>query len=578
MLQTQVPLPLTGEREAGCVWVPGDVGGERGAGDAATLPLVAGEQVFGMLVLHLRERRTFSEAEKGFLEQLVELVIPEMQKARLHEQLVALNRSLAATNAERTRQLGNERDRMDAILLSVTDGLIVTDLHRRIVLANPAAQCIFSISSDAEGPTTLDVAIGEEAANEVVPPTAAALHELPEVELEVMSEGRKVFLSARTATVYARNGDVLGYVTVFRDMTRSKELDAMKTEFVSTAAHELRTPLTTLCGFSEILLTRTVSETEQRRFLQYINKESVALASIVSDMLTISRLEMSGADVLRFTRCNLQQICAAEAEVAQRSTTAHHIDVTGLLPVPEVVGDEGRIGQIVRNVLSNAIKYSPKGGEIAVACEASSRWAIITVKDHGIGMTPEQVAHVFEKFYRADALTTAAPGTGLGMSIVQQVVRHHGGAVWVESEPGVGTTVRVALPIAGVEPLALIVGQSYQSTEALAAAFSKDAWQAVVCETVEAGLATALQELPNVVVLALPMPEQQVMLRELSAEHRTGNLALLSLAEPADVVGIQRLWRGRRLEVVRRSATVEDIVRRASLLEGRRHSTVEVSV
>ncbi|MFC1486044.1 sensor histidine kinase, partial [Candidatus Latescibacterota bacterium] len=256
------------------------------------------------------------------------------------------------------------------------------------------------------------------------------------------------FMRARTSVILDKNGEKTGIVTIFSDVTLEREIDRVKTEFISTAAHELRTPLTSIVGFSQILSTREdLSEEEKKRFLSYIYKQGDHLANIVGDLLDICRIESGKGFELNKSVCDVREVIEEVIPYFQGITLEHEFEVDLPDRPVELLIDRDKIDQLMKNILSNAVKYSPKGGKIRISGKVIKNDLQVSVEDHGIGMTPEQVEKVFDKFYRADASDSAPEGTGLGMVIVKHIVESHGGSVWVESEFGKGTTVRFTLPI-----------------------------------------------------------------------------------------------------------------------------------
>jgi signal transduction histidine kinase len=287
--------------------------------------------------------------------------------------------------------------------------------------------------------------------------------------------GHPRIMQARTSVIQGKSGEETCIVTVMHDVTDEREVDRMKTEFISTAAHELRTPLTSIRGFSEILLTRDDIKTEEKKkFLSYINKQSLNLANIIADLLDISRIESSLGFSLKEVPCNIADIIKGVVPYFQEQSPRHTFKVVLPEESVEVMVDEEKIGQVLENILSNAVKYSPQGGVIRVTGgltmsdfrsrnaeqpetekSVQSQFRIpkstmeyrVSIQDQGIGMTRGQVTRIFDKFYRADSSGAGVPGTGLGMSIVKNLVEAHGGKVWVESKMAKGTTVRFTIPI-----------------------------------------------------------------------------------------------------------------------------------
>jgi len=229
--------------------------------------------------------------------------------------------------------------------------------------------------------------------------------------------------------------------------TQLQELNQLKTDFLSTAAHELRTPLTSIRGFGEILLTRELDPDRRRRYLTLIHQQATQLSAIIDDLLDISRLEAGRGLQIVPEPLDMGQVLREALIPFQESVTRHCIQVEGAQTYPPVLGDPFRLAQVVKNLLSNAIKFSPDGGAIVVRSRVVDGYLQVSVQDEGMGMTAEQQAHLFEKFYRADAANASIPGTGLGLAISQAIVKLHGGDIWVNSQLGVGTTVSFTLPL-----------------------------------------------------------------------------------------------------------------------------------
>jgi len=371
-------------------------------------------------------------------------------------ELIEYREELERKVEERTRRLEailqetvEAHNRIDAILKSVADGLIVTDLYNRVVLMNRAAEEMLDVRlSEAIGLPT-DFAIVDPTLRDRLRYTLDKRQEGYEFDFTLPSVKRKESrtFSARTSLIRDHSGEVSGIVTIIHDVTKEREIDRMKTDFVSTAAHELRTPLTTIQGFSEILLTRSDLDETQRKYLSYINNEAVALANIIGDLLDISRIESGKGFSLVKKHCDVTALFG-RLVAAYRDRYPTHTFLTEFPQEPlELFVDPDKMQQVLDNLLSNAVKYSPDGGKITVSAREAGGETEIAVKDEGVGMTPEQVARIFDKFYRSDASNTAqVPGTGLGMTIVKHIVDTHGGTIEVESEPGKGTVVTIRLP------------------------------------------------------------------------------------------------------------------------------------
>ncbi len=342
------------------------------------------------------------------------------------------------------------RDKIDAILESVADGLIVTDLFDRVILMNRAAEALLGISLDRNPRRHIDSVLPEKDLRRQIVATRQGEKEVAEMAWERLdAAGRHQALQARTTRVDRAGVRLTGTITILRDITRERELDRMRDEFISTAAHELRTPLATVMGFVELLLKPEefpLSPEERREYLTLVYQKSEVLEKIIGDLLDLSRFQAGHLITLQKSRLDFTAL-VRQAVAAFQAMTDRHVFRLEFPPEPIILFiDPGKIGQVLENLLSNAVKFSPAGGVIRVSGRRTDGEYQVTVADEGIGMEPEQVARIFDKFYRVDASNTAISGLGLGMSMVKSIVETHGGRIWVESRPGQGTEVHFTLP------------------------------------------------------------------------------------------------------------------------------------
>ena len=269
-----------------------------------------------------------------------------------------------------------------------------------------------------------------------------------ELELPGGPKGPGRIIQAKSSQVRGQGGLKTGVITLLRDVSKERELDRMKSEFISTAAHELRTPLTSVKGFSEILLQRKdIDPRQQAEFLSIVYEKTVMLEKIINDMLSISRVDSGQIVCLQKEWHDLVPALEKLGSQYRNECKTHSFQMD--LPEQPVEGlvDLVKFTQVMENLLTNAVKFSPRKSLIRVTCKVIANQARISVEDRGYGMTPDQAERVFDKFYRVDSSNTAKEGLGLGMSIAKNIVEAHGGKIWVESKPGKGTTVSFMIPL-----------------------------------------------------------------------------------------------------------------------------------
>jgi signal transduction histidine kinase len=257
-------------------------------------------------------------------------------------------------------------------------------------------------------------------------------------------------LQARFFPIHDNTGDYLGMGLLLRDITRERELDEMKSQLLATVSHELRTPLASIKGFATTLLREDVTwdEASRHEFLCIIDRESDRLAELIGNLLDMSRIE-AGTLHVELEPTDLRFIMEETADEFQRMTHEHRIRVQAPPRLPFALADPRRARQVLRNLVENAVKYSPDGGAITITALIKPQHLEISVADEGIGIGPDQLERIFERFYQADSASTRkVGGSGLGLSISKAIVEAHGGKIWAQSEEGAGSIFHFTMPLA----------------------------------------------------------------------------------------------------------------------------------
>ncbi len=270
-----------------------------------------------------------------------------------------------------------------------------------------------------------------------------------------LSDGRVAYCSASGVPVYDKDGNFTGYRGSASNITERKQMekrlvdnDRSKSEFIATASHELRTPLAVILGYSELLLENDHFSIEERReYLSYIHEKCHILEKIVEELLDMSRIESGRMVCLEPSAVNVFEVARQVVQGFEQETSRCRFTLSFPDQQLTVLADRGKLVQIFENLIGNAVKFSPQGGEISIRGEAGDDRCQVTVADQGIGMNAEQQKNIFEKFYRVDSSDTATKGLGIGLYLVKNIVEAHGGEIWVESSPGGGTRFCFSLPL-----------------------------------------------------------------------------------------------------------------------------------
>lgn len=370
---------------------------------------------------------------------------PANLKGELGELSTALNQMAVQLDA-RLRELAVEKADLAAVLASMTEGVLVVDATGKVRLANQALRAQFQIGEEGPGKTVLEVfrcAPLQELMTE-----ASRCRDVVARELTFFNPGER-FFAVHAVGLQSGDGSCAGVVAAFHDITRLKQLEGMRREFVANVSHELRTPLSVIKGYVETLLEEPPPDAAtQERFLRTIQKHADRLEALIADLLTISALESQRAE-LHFEPLPLRAAIGTAVEELGGRIREKKMTVSLEIPpaLPEARADGEKLRQVLVNLLDNAIKYTPTGGRLGVSVCQKGAALEICVADNGPGIDPGHLPHLFERFYRVDkARSRELGGTGLGLSIVKHIVEAHGGRVWVESQPGQGSRFFFTLP------------------------------------------------------------------------------------------------------------------------------------
>lgn len=417
-----------------------------GHGLEVALPLVDDDTTLGAMVVvgpdleahHLR-----------LIARALPLIVPALRRAEFYHDLV------------------EARTHLQQVFDGLPSGLALLDSDGRLLRANPAWPRLWGLAPEAVQP------------QQVVPwdMFGPLLTRLPD-PLAFDAFFRRWGAEPRETTFVLQHPhqelhlllvpvlDSLGlrpsYLLAVNDVTRERELDRMKSEFVSVVSHELRTPLTSILGYTELLQAREFPMHERRELVDTVWRQATHLSNLVEDLLNVSRIDAGRITLTRWVLSLGQLVKELTAQLNKALDQSRHrllLDVSDRLP--PVYADRDRLRQILGNLLSNAIKYSPEGGEIVLHADVlrtppasapplpQEPAMLITVHDPGIGIPADELSRIFERFYRVDnSNTRRIGGSGLGLAITQALVELHGGRIWVESTPGEGSTFYLTLPLA----------------------------------------------------------------------------------------------------------------------------------
>ncbi|MBI2942308.1 MAG: GAF domain-containing protein [Chloroflexi bacterium] len=421
-------------------------------------PLRLRGATIGTLVVWHPQPHRFSPEGVDLLASFANQAAVAIDNARLFSALQSRVTELSEAlqeNASLLDRLEREKEQLDAIFRNTSDAIYLVDNTLHIVAFNPAAERLLGVpSAKAIGASCSEVFLCGSQANGTECqhgcPARKVFEQrqaIPYVESAVeAATGRRIDVAASYS--YIPSGPDGGFcVAIVRDISRFREVERLKSDFVSMVSHELRTPLAVIKGYAATLLNPTLQlgPERQTRYLCGINEASDRLTRLIDNILSVSRLE-SGRLRLNVQHVDLTDLIVRLVNIFQAQAPRHQIAFHPGEPL-WLHADRDQVELVLANLVSNAVKYSPGGGTIVVEASSASTGVLVRVRDEGWGIRPDQLPHVFEKFYRGEAAKSGRlPGTGLGLYICRSIVELHGGQIWVESAPQRGSTFSLLLP------------------------------------------------------------------------------------------------------------------------------------
>ncbi|MGE3888650.1 MAG: ATP-binding protein, partial [Vicinamibacterales bacterium] len=338
--------------------------------------------------------------------------------------------------------LERDRARMEAILASMVEGVLVVDEQGRLQLVNEAARYMLKLDREASGRPYVEAIRHPGIVQQLG--RALAGEPVEGLEFSLAAERSRTLVSRVAPVVAAGRGAVL----VLHDITDLRKADQIRRDFVANVSHELRTPLTAIKGYAEALMDEPDDEEARQRFLEIIHRHATRMERLVQELLRLARLD-AGQEAVEYAPCDIQALVSSvladfEPLIAEKR---QHAEAAVAPDARVLVVDPAKMHDILRNLVENAVNYTPDGGAITVAAAIEGDRHVLTVSDTGPGLPDEDLTRVFERFYRVDKSRARPGGTGLGLAIVKHLVQVMGGTVTAANQPGGGAVFTVSLPV-----------------------------------------------------------------------------------------------------------------------------------
>ena len=348
-----------------------------------------------------------------------------------------------------------QKGHIEAIIYSIRDAVIVVDEYDKLLMANEAAGKLFNFDFTRSQHKPFGGLVEPDKSEfvDILSRSRQTKAQAARKEIEFLKDHEPKTYDCIISCVYDQNRQVCGTVAVLHDITREKQIQQMKNDFVSHVSHELKTPLASITAYSEMLADGEANDEQTiKEFCSVIQGQAQRLNRLIEDILNISRIE-SGLIKVEKKSVSLTILIEEQMQMIRSYAEEKNIEIAWQKPIvfDQVNADKDMISQVIVNLLSNAVKYTPSGGSVNIETEVDEAANLIrvSVTDTGIGIPEDEIEHVFDKFYRIGANKEWTKGTGLGLNLVKQIVEKvHDGSVFVSSKPGVGSTFGFELPLA----------------------------------------------------------------------------------------------------------------------------------
>jgi two-component system, NtrC family, sensor histidine kinase KinB len=398
-----------------------------------------------------RMTQTVRQISQGNLNQKIDIDSDD-EIGELSTEFNKMTERLRAFEAMNVARLISEKNKSEAIVASISDPLIVTDEQGDVLILNAAARAMFPIAAvDPARPVPAVQLMPNRSWHALFRETAPTDPGQTEQLLNIESGGQMIYFRPRRRVVTDEQGRQVGTVTLLQDVTRFKQLEQMKSEFLAAVSHEFRTPLTSINMTIDILLRMVVGEINPRQndLLNGAKQDCERLKKLVEELLDLSKLE-SGTEPMRLDEVSLRAVIDEAIKPLLLPMLERHLqlDVTVDPAMPPIRGDGQKLQWVVSNLVNNAMRYSEAGGRVVIRAALRDADIEVCVDDTGRGIPVEALESIFDKFVQMKEPDESTPGSvGLGLAIAKRVVEAHGGRIWAESEPGRGSTFHFTLPL-----------------------------------------------------------------------------------------------------------------------------------